>query len=174
MQRFAAFLRGVTPMNLKMSDLKRSFEAAGFSEVKTLLSSGNVVFTARPDKALERKAEAVMQKELGRTFMTIVRPLEALDAIVAADPYRKFGVPPVAKRVVTFLREKPARAPKLPIELHGASILQIDGVEVFSAYVPTPHGPVFMNLIEKTFGKHVTTRTWDTVKKVAALKGAKP
>jgi len=26
---------------------------------------------------------------------------------------------------------------------------------------------VFMSLIEKTFGKDVTTRTWDTVKKVA-------
>ena len=38
---------------------------------------------------------------------------------------------------------------------------------VFSAYVPGPHGPVFMTLIEKTLGKEVTTRTWDTVKKVA-------
>jgi hypothetical protein len=28
---------------------------------------------------------------------------------------------------------------------------------------------VFMTLIEKTFGKEVTTRTWETLKKVAAL-----
>jgi hypothetical protein len=41
------------------------------------------------------------------------------------------------------------------------------GREVFSAYVPTPKGPVFMALIEKTLGKDVTTRTWDTVTKVA-------
>lgn len=33
--------------------------------------------------------------------------------------------------------------------------------------VPGPRGPVFMTLIEKSFGKEVTTRTWDTVAKVA-------
>ena len=49
----------------------------------------------------------------------------------------------------------------------GARILAALGREVFSSYVPGPRGPVFMTLIEKTFGKDVTTRTWDTVKKVA-------
>ncbi len=39
--------------------------------------------------------------------------------------------------------------------------------EVFSACVPGPRGPVFMTLIEKTFGREVTTRTWDTVVRVA-------
>jgi hypothetical protein len=55
----------------------------------------------------------------------------------------------------------------LPIELDGARILSVRGGEVFSAYVPSPKGAVFMSLIEKTFGKDVTTRTWDTVAKVA-------
>ena len=48
MPRYAAFLRGVGPMNLRMPDLKRSLESAGFTEVKTLLSSGNAVFGGRP------------------------------------------------------------------------------------------------------------------------------
>jgi len=56
---------------------------------------------------------------------------------------------------------------RLPIELDGARILLMKGREVFSVYVPTPKGPVFMGLIEKTFGKAVTTRTWDTVARVA-------
>jgi hypothetical protein len=55
----------------------------------------------------------------------------------------------------------------LPIELDGARILSRKGGEVFSAYVRSPRGPVFMVLIEKTFGKDATTRTWDTVMKVA-------
>jgi uncharacterized protein (DUF1697 family) len=79
-KRYAAFLRGVSPMNAKMPELKRAFEAAGFSDVKAVLSSGNVVF---------------------------------------------------------------------------------------SAYVPSPRGPVFMSLVEKTLGRAVTTRTWETVAKVA-------
>ena len=148
-------------------DLKKSFEAAGFTDVKTLLSSGNVVFTTRSDKALERKAEAAMQKELGRTFLTIVRSLDSFGAMVASDPYEGLRLPPTAKRVVTFLRNEPGARTKLPIKRDGASILRIAGLEVFSAYVPSPHGPVFMDLIQKTFGKEITTRTWDTVKKIA-------
>jgi hypothetical protein len=41
------------------------------------------------------------------------------------------------------------------------------GREVFTAYVPSDKGPVFMVLIEKAFGTDVTTRTWDTVRKCA-------
>lgn len=46
-------------------------------------------------------------------------------------------------------------------------ILAIEGCEVFTAHVPHPKGPVFMTLLEQTFGKDITTRTWDTVQKVA-------
>jgi hypothetical protein len=72
------------------------------------------------------------------------------------------------KRVVTFLREPQGKELELPIELDGARILCAQDGEAFSAYVPSPRGPVFMALIEKTFGSQVTTRTWDTVKKLAA------
>jgi hypothetical protein len=124
--RYAALLRGVSPMNARMPALKRAFEAAGFADVETVLGSGNVVFSARPRSiaALERQAEAAMQQALGRCFLTIVRPLDRLQACAQ------------------------------------------DG-EVFSAYVPGPRGPVFMALIEKTLGRELTTRTWDTVTRIA-------
>jgi len=168
-KRYVAFLRGVMPTNAKMSDLKAAFEAAGFTDVKTVLASGNVVFTASTaaPATLERKAEAAMAKHLGRTFMTIVRPVEALRAILASDPYAAFRLKPGSKRIVTFLREMPKARVVLPIEQDGARILSIQGHEVFSVYVRGARGPVFMVLIEKTFGKDVTTRTWDTVGKVS-------
>jgi hypothetical protein len=46
-------------------------------------------------------------------------------------------------------------------------ILGMNAGEIFTAYAPNPRGPLFMTLIEKTFGAHVTTRTWDTVRKCA-------
>jgi hypothetical protein len=55
----------------------------------------------------------------------------------------------------------------LPLEQDGARLLAVDGRELFSAYMPSPKGPVFMALIERTFGKALTTRTWDTVARVA-------
>lgn len=156
-------------MNAKMPELKKAFETAGFTDVKTVLSSGNVVFSAprSSDASLQKRAESAMETRLGQAFTTIVRPVDALREMLASDPYEDFGLPREAKRIVTFLREKPTATLKLPIELHGARILLMKGQEVFSAYVPTPKGPVFMTLIEKTFGKYVTTRTWDTVAKVA-------
>ncbi|GAB3356411.1 DUF1697 domain-containing protein [Lysobacter tyrosinilyticus] len=170
MPRYVAFLRGVSPMNAKMPELKRCFEAAGFTNVKTLLSSGNVVFdtTSRSELAIARKAEAAMSESLDRSFWTVVRPVARLQALIDADPYRDFRLTATAKRVVTFLREPLDAPPKLPPEKDGARILAIQGSEIFTAYEPTPGTPVFMALIEKTFGTDITTRTWDTVKKCAA------
>ncbi len=169
MPRYAAFLRGVSPMNAKMPDLRAAFESAGFTEVKTVLSSGNVVFSARgaSEAALQRAAEAAMRDRLGQAFLTIVRPVELLQELLASDPYRAFRLDPAAKRIVTFLRDEPGPGVRLPIERDGARLLSVRGREVIGAYVPGPRGPVFMTLIEKTLGKDVTTRTWDTVGKVA-------
>ena len=169
MPRYAAFLRGVSPLNAKMADVRKAFESAGFTDVKTVLSSGNVVFSARGAGAasLERKVEAAMLEGLGRTFLTIVRSVDALRELLGSDPYRAFRVTPAAKRIVTFLRAKPAAKLALPIAMDGARLLSMKGQEVFSTYLPNPKGPVFMTLIEKTLGKEQTTRTWETVRKVA-------
>jgi uncharacterized protein (DUF1697 family) len=168
--RYAAFLRGVMPMNAKMPELARCFEAAGFEDVATVLSSGNLVFSAAvaSEASLERMAEAAMQKRLGRTFFTIVRSLADLQSVLDGDPYADFRLPPEAKRVVTFLRVKPAAKAALPVEKDGARILRLDDRIVFSAYVRGPRSPVFMTLLEKTFGRDITTRTWDTLRKVTA------
>jgi uncharacterized protein (DUF1697 family) len=155
-------------MNAKMPAVKQCFEAAGFTDVKTLLSSGNVVFSARAtaEAKLASKVEAALEAGLGRTFMTIIRPIDQLRAMLAANPYAKLVLAAGAKRVITFLRGAAPAKLKLPIELHDASILRVVDGAVFSAYVPGPRGPVFMTLLEKTFGKEVTTRTWDTVQKI--------
>lgn len=150
-----------------MPELASCFESAGFTEVKTIRSSGNVVFSSRMKSIaqIERKAEAAMTKYLGRTFYTIVRSQDELRKLLDADPFTKFDLPEDGKCVVTFMREPRKPACPLPIERDGAKMLAAIGREVFSVYIPGPRGPVFMALIEKTFGSDVTTRTWETVRK---------
>src|SRR5258706_5999590 len=106
MPRYAAFLRGVMPFNCKMPALKAAFEAAGFTDVKTVLGSGNVVFDARStaEEAVQLKAEAAMQERLGRTVPTIVRPIEQLRALLATHPYQPVKVGAQAQPIVTLLR----------------------------------------------------------------------
>jgi uncharacterized protein (DUF1697 family) len=169
MPRYVAFLRGVSPLNAKMPALKQAFETAGFSEVRTLLSSGNVVFTARKAsmQALERRAEDAMQSALGRCFTTIVRPAEHLQALIASAPFAEFDLPPTAKHVVTFLRTAQAPKLQLPVEKDDARLLKVIGGEVLCAYVPSSKGTVLMGLLERTFGTEITTRTLETVRKCA-------
>lgn len=166
--RYVALLRGVSPMNAKMPALARAFEEGGFTDVVTVLGSGNVVFTARraSPPTLARRAERAMEAALDRTFATIVRPIDDLDALLVRDPFAAHRLAAGAKRVVTFLPEAPATVPALPAPRDGARILGVFDDVVLSAYVPGPKGPTFMTLIEKTFGKSVTTRTWDTVRKI--------
>jgi len=173
MPTYAAFLRGVSPLNARMAELKTCLETAGFRHVKTVLGSGNVVFDSRAAsrESLERRIEAAMQTSLDRVFATTVRSIEELAALRAADPYKSFALPPKAKCIVTLLHAKPTVKVKLPIELDDAQILCVKDTEVFSAYVPSAKGPVFMSLIEKTFGKDLTTRTWDTIGKVVKAGG---
>jgi len=173
MKRYAALLRGVSPANARMDDLCRAFEAAGFGEVRTVLSSGNVLFGARPAAlaALERRAEAALATALGRSFPVMVREVEALRRLLESDPFGPFPLPPGTKRVISFLRAPPAVAPRLPVELDGARILRLEGCEVFTAYRSSPRGPVFMRLLERTFGQGITTRTWDTVTRLSADPG---
>lgn len=158
-------------MNCKMLDLKRCFEAAGFTDVKTVLSSGNVAFTAQAAVVpiLESAAEAQMPEHLGRVFQTIVRPSVFLQSLVATDPFAEFALPANAKRIVTFLRRPCEKQVVLPIERGHARILKLQDTEVFSAYVPNETGPVFMALLERTFGTEVTTRTLETVRKCSLV-----
>ena len=170
MPRYIALLRGVSPMNLKMPALKRCLEEAGFTNVRTLLSSGNVAFDSpkKSEQALARELEAAMSASLDRSFWTLVRSASQLKALIEADPFAAFKVPAESKRVVTFLRAPIASALKFPLEKDGARILAMQGLEIFTAYTPQPGNPAFMALLEKTFGGAITTRTWDTVKKCAA------
>ena len=163
MPRYAAFLRGVMPTNAKMPAIRAAFEKAGFTGVVTVLGSGNVVFDARTGsvRALEKKA----QEASG--FAAFVRPVEELRQLLASDPYQGARLDSNAKRIVTFVRRAPPPELKLPIERDGACILRFADGMVFSAYLPTPKGPVFMQMIDKAFGKEQTTRTWTTIGKVA-------
>jgi len=167
--RYVALLRGVSPMNASMPALKRCFENAGFTDVKTLLSSGNVAFSTRaaPPARLERRIEAAMAADLEHSFVTLVRPSAFLQRLIVEDPFARFDVPAHAKRIVTFLRRPTAVTLDLPLERDDARILAMTESEIFSTYVPGGRGAAFIGFIERSVGTDITTRTIDTVRKCA-------
>jgi uncharacterized protein (DUF1697 family) len=168
--RYAAFLRGVMPTNCKMPELKKAFEKGGFTDVKTLLGSGNVIFDAPKTSipSLERKVEAAIEKSLGKSFFTIVRPIDELRAVIESDPFKGVKLKPDSKKIVTFLR-KPPRASIFRSSKgqrpHPSSSKATTSSRSTSR---RRKGRCSWKHIEKAAGgKGQTTRTWDTVQKAA-------
>ena len=86
-------LRGVNLGGRKviMSELRELCEAAGFTDVKTLLASGNLVVNAKLSGAkLEAKLEKVIVDGLKMKSDVFVRDLAQLEAIIAANPFKAF------------------------------------------------------------------------------------
>jgi uncharacterized protein (DUF1697 family) len=152
-----------------MRTLTACLEAAGYGQVRTVLSSGNVVFTAKEMKttALERKIEAILLEASGRSFHTIIRTKAELDALIAEDPFASHVLPAAAKRVVTFSKQALCLPKGFHCKRGQATILALRGREALTCYLPEDDGPVFMELLADAFGKEITTRTWDSVLKCA-------
>ena len=143
LRRYAALLRGVSPLNAKMPELHAAFETAGFVDVKTVLSSGNVLFSAPAGKAesLARQCEAAMAAHLGRSFWTVVVSVAELRALVAADPWHAFKVPPAAKQVVSFLRAPPGGTAAFSDRKGRCHHLRSRRSDGFLGLSPSPQGP---------------------------------
>lgn len=89
MTRHAAFLRGVNlgKRTVRSAELKAAFEAMGFENVKTLLASGNVLFDARASGTLKARIEAGLEAGFGFKVPIVLRTIDELKAMVAANPF---------------------------------------------------------------------------------------
>ena len=92
MTRYAAFLRGVNVggVNLKMAEVADVLERAGFTSVRTILASGNVLLESRAGVgAVRTKAEKALRDAFGYDAWVLAYPLDAVAAIAAAYPFER-------------------------------------------------------------------------------------
>ncbi len=91
MNTYVAFLRGINVggINIKMADLAKTFEDLGFTDVKTILASGNVRFTTTKQNgpALKREVEAALSERFGYEAWVIILDVAAVEAIIEGYPY---------------------------------------------------------------------------------------
>lgn len=74
---------------LTMADLRSAFEAEGFSDVETVVASGNVIFSypARPTRGLEEKLTLMVADRFDMTCAALVRSRDELAAAIADNPF---------------------------------------------------------------------------------------
>tara|TARA_R110000850_G_scaffold30630_1_gene84147 strand:- start:17647 stop:18192 length:546 start_codon:yes stop_codon:yes gene_type:complete len=177
-QTYIALLRGINVGGHKkvpMAALKAMMEAMGFAHVKTLLNSGNVVFTGPETDA--KKLEAQLSDQLEQTFgfpvPVVVRNGEEVHKMVSSAPFKEVETHKNIRLYVTFINETLIENPlDLPwVSSDGAfHIIGFTDSEVISYLnVSKTKTTDAMNILEKTYGKHVTTRNWNTVLKIAKL-----
>jgi uncharacterized protein (DUF1697 family) len=170
--RYVAFLRGINAgNNAEMEDLRLVFKELGFHDVQTVISSGNVLFEVDPTdvNSLERIIEEALDKRLSLKSAANLRTEEELMELVASNPFKDIEITPKTRLYVTFLRDKPGIRTKLPLEQHkkGFAILSVSDKMVFSI-VDLSEGttPDLMVVLDKQFGKRITTRSWNTIERV--------
>ena len=176
MPRYVALLRGINVgrnKRLAMADLRRLLDGLGYTEVRTLLQSGNAVFTtaaSKPEK-LARQIEQAVEDELGLDVKCLVRTGDDLRAVIDGNPLGGMATDG-AKLLALFLSETPDATLLTahdPTQLAPTEIQLGDGV----IYQWCPDGvlaaPPVSSFAEKHLEVTVTGRNWNTVTKLAAL-----
>ncbi|SCB21047.1 DUF1697 domain-containing protein [Rhizobium multihospitium] len=163
---FIALLRAVNVGGtglLPMADLKALCEAIGFTDVRTYIQSGNVVFRAEADEAtVQARLEEALAAKMGKSPGVILRSRQALERVAENSPF------PHAKPnylLVTFLQEA---APKDALEklvAPSGEEVHIAGREIYVHY-PDGSGRSKLKLPALKAG---TSRNLNTVRKLAEM-----
>jgi uncharacterized protein (DUF1697 family) len=166
-----ALLRGINVGKAKrvaMADLRRLFEDLGYEDVRTLLNSGNVVFTGRDSSSrASSRIEKAMTAQLGLSVRVMVVGAAELKSVMKENSLLQLMDNP-SRLLVAF--------PGKPSDLSGLKLLEKqdwspDALAVGShaAYVWCPDGISVSRLIEevgRAMRTEVTTRNWATVSKL--------
>jgi uncharacterized protein (DUF1697 family) len=161
-----------------MSDLRDFLTKLGFTNAKSLLQSGNLVFDA-PHPPLRgtlsplrgaRDVEAFLEKEsakrLGLETVFFVRTPAEWDAIIEKNPFRKEAKDDPGRLVVLFLKDARDGA-TLQKAIKGREIARGQGKQIY-VYYPDGQGRSKLTnaLIERTLDTRATARNWNTVLKL--------
>lgn len=174
-RRYVAFLRGINVGRAKrvaMADLRVLVEGLGYTGVRSVLNSGNVVFHATgtaPQEAAAAIEEALVLK-LGVAARVFVLDQAALAAIVDGNPLLE--VASDHARLIVFLLGDPAQAAALAAldgrDWGGERLVLGQG----AAYVWCPEGMLnsaAATSLGKLLGDATTSRNWNTLMKLHAL-----
>jgi len=174
MAQHVAFLRAINVGGkglVKMTDLQKAFASAGCRNVGTFIASGNVVFEAANCDVVAKKLRTRLRRLLDPEPGVVFRTIPEMERLVKRAPFAKFAGERTWKFYVTFLAEKPAAKPRLPLV---SDKEQLEVIEIRDRYAlvvsrPIPGRRMYgfpNNFVEHELAVVATTRTWWTVTKV--------
>lgn len=174
METLIAFLRGINVgghHKVPMASLREVLNELNCKNVKTLLNSGNIVFdTHEKDiQALEIKIEKHLAKSFGFPIPVILRKKTEILQLVDKDPFKNVSVNKNIRLYVSFLKHSPESTLTLPYTSkdNAFRILSLENKTILSVLdLSISNTTKGMDDLEKHFGKHITTRNWNTIEKI--------
>ncbi len=159
---------------IAMADLRNLVESLGFSNPKSLLQSGNLVFdgTRRTGGALEKLLETETQKRFGLVIDYMVRSAEVWGKLIADNPFPKEAKTDPGHLLAICLKSEPAadQVKALQSAIKGREYVEAIGRTLYAVY---PDGvgrsKLTITLIEKTLQTRGTGRNWNTILKLAEM-----
>jgi uncharacterized protein (DUF1697 family) len=168
-----ALLRGINVgvnNRIPMAGLRELLSGLGYTDVKTLLQSGNAVFAApgRPPEQIASDIERAIAERFGLKISTLVRTAGELRAVIENNPME---VRDPKKFLVLFLNEAPAKE-----LLDSIDPTPFEPEEMIAGereiYVYHPEGMQNAKLVThlgRRLAMPTTGRNWNTVTKLLAL-----
>src|SRR5579872_3098385 len=172
MPTYVAMLRGINVSGhktVKMERLRSSFASLGFSNVKTYVQSGNVIFEAANDSvaSLSGKIERKILRDFGFSVPVFLRTVREIGEIIKRNPFLKISNIDHSKLHVTFLSDAPPKtaAGQLQPLATEPEQLRVIGREIY-LYCPDGYGKTRLSnaAIEGKLSVGATTRNWTTTK----------
>lgn len=113
MGKFVAILRGINVggrRKLPMKELKQLFQDLGYSEVKTYIQSGNVIFNAETaEEEISKAVENAIFEQFGYEVPVICRSAEDFEKSIDENPFFEDTVGEIERLHLTFLKELPGK-----------------------------------------------------------------
>ncbi len=156
-----------------MTDLRNFITQIGLNDARSLLQSGNLIFTSsvRTGAELERFLETEAAERLSLEVDFYVRTPEEWKAVIRQNPFRKEAERDPGHLVVLFLKKAPEAkdVAALQADIKGPETVKAKGKQ---AYIFFPDGQgrskLTTGMIEKRLGRG-TGRNWNTVMKLGII-----
>jgi uncharacterized protein (DUF1697 family) len=173
--RYVGLIRGINVGKAKrvaMSDLRALLEERGYTDVRTLLNSGNVVFSgARGDaKKIAAALERAMETDLKVAARVVVLTGEHFRLAVEENPLTKMATDPT-RFIIAFLLDRADAKHLAPLTRKDWKPEAL-AVGTHAAYLWCPDGFMESPLrtaVGEALDEATTTRNWATVLKIAAV-----
>jgi uncharacterized protein (DUF1697 family) len=170
MARLVALLRGInlgSKRRVAMADLRDLMAELGYEDVRTVLQSGNIVYTGAKAKARET-LETALQDRYGFKVDVVLRTMEELHEVVNDEPFGD-AVDNLTRYFVVFLPSKPNAAALKALEAQdfAPDTFKAGGRELYAWCPEGMQNSALMRALGKPgLAETATVRNMSTVKKL--------